>query len=184
VSPEEQAQRRERFRSSLEEHYQRSLTEDDRNNLITDPAQVVPKMMANAHMAIVEATIYGVMQEMPNVVRNYLARDSQQKRDEQEFFSMHKELDNAEGRAAAGRIAAAYLNANPAAKREVAIKEIGALTRQAMGIGVTAPVPMPPPPPSPAAGIGSPTMPTAKKPQGSVLEQFYEDVASEDGRGT
>lgn len=183
----EQNTRREQYRGSLESHYKGLLTEEDNTALLTEPATVLPKLAAEMHMRALESTMSGVMQVIPQMVRDVLKADVQARANEDQFFGKWKELNTPQGKMAVGRIMQTYIAFNPQATRDVVIQEVGAAAMHALGLGgAQVPVPavmQPPPPPPPAgAGSGAPSLPKPAGPAPGSQASFFEEIASE-GRG-
>lgn len=179
---EKQRERRESYRSELTQKYAALLTEEDKANLVIDPASVLPKMAAEMHMRTVEATIHGVLQMLPKAIQDHIDSAQQAQQNTSEFFGRYKELNTPERRITVANVMRTYLMTNPQADRETVMRDVGGTVMYILGLAAAPPQQQTqqifqpaPPPPTPGAGI---TQRTAK-PQEGTMASFFEELTAE-----
>lgn len=128
-----------------------AISPEDAEKLNTEPEIILPKLAANMHLMVTKSLLTAVQGMIPE----YLAMHTQQASVEQEarssFYSVHPELNDPKYEAAVLQVGKMFRAANPTAPREVAIKTIGDMVKQSLGITVPQTVQTSPTPATPAA---------------------------------
>lgn len=130
-----------------------AISPEDAERLQTEPEIVMPKLAANMHMMVTKSLMTAVQGMIPE----YLAMHTQQVSIEQEarnsFYTAHPELNDPKYEAAVMQVGKMFRAANPTAPREVAIKTIGDMVKQSLGISAV---------PTAAAAPSAPAIPAAR----------------------
>lgn len=127
-TPEERdtiiAAAREKALVEVEQQFQ--LTEDEADDLVTDPNKVLPKMMAKVYLDLFTSVMQGMQQQLPNMITNVVKSTEQGNLKRNAFYDAWPQLNKAEHVETVERIGGAYMQMNPKATQEDFIKEVGA----------------------------------------------------------
>jgi hypothetical protein len=124
--------RREELLTELEQSY--AMTEEEGVELLRAPEAVLPKLAAQLQLNIMEQLIQQVAGMMPRVIDNHLGQQKANTANRESFFKEWPDLNKPEYTDTLTRIAMTYRQQNPAAPRERAIKEIGAIAAMTLGV--------------------------------------------------
>lgn len=125
-------QGREKFVDALATTAYR-LSSEDADALIADPAAAVPKMLARAHVNIVQNVLRTIGAQMPHLVGGLLEARKKNAEYEDAFFAKWPQLDRVKDERVIRQLAAAYRTANPAAPSDELIQMVGAQAVVALG---------------------------------------------------
>lgn len=163
------------------------LSAEDADALVADPAVAVPKMLANAHVNIVQNVLRTIGAQMPHLVGGLLEARQRNAEYENAFFTKWPQLDRQKDEPVVRQLAAAYRMANPAASSDELIQMVGAQAVVALG-RIQAQVPVAPAAPSPRqqgfrpAAANSPPAQVQQTPT-NPFEAMAEAMLSEDRGG-
>lgn len=129
-TPEEVAAMRSEYIDQFAERFK--LSEEDAEAFRTEPETVLPKMMAKVHTETVEMMTNIMRANLPQLVRQQLDYAQKSTSVEQQFYSKFADLDTPKGRKMVEQVAKTYRAANPKAKLEEAIEDIGYLAWKKM----------------------------------------------------
>lgn len=123
------------------------LKAEDTEALMADPASVVPKLLARAHINIVQNVLRTVGQQMPHMVGGLLEARKENSAREDAFYAKWPQLNRQTDEGTIRRLAAAYRTANPQASSDELIQMVGAQAVVALGrLQAAAPAAVPPQP--------------------------------------
>lgn len=140
-----------------------ALSEEEVAEIETNPAAVVPQLMAKSHLAAVEASVMAVANLLPQVIRHVVQQDSVTREAEDAFFGQWPALKDDKYRQTLTMIGQTYRSMNPTASREDFIKDVGASAMAALKLGLVAPA-APAMPQAPAAPGITPHAPIGSGP--------------------
>jgi len=127
-TPEERtaaiAEAREKALVEVEQQFQ--LTEDEADDLVSDPNSVLPKMMAKVYLDLFTSVMQGMQQQLPNMITNVVKSEEQVVARKTAFYDAWPQLNKAEHLETIRRVGATYAQMNPKATQEDFIKEVGA----------------------------------------------------------
>lgn len=127
-SPEERAAEFAELRRGAEEELVKTfqLTEEQADNLIENPNEVLPQMMAKLYLDSYASIIQAVQANIPQMIQATMAQTQVEKTAETQFYSEWPQLNKPEYQDTLRRVADSYRVANPKATAEQFIKEVGA----------------------------------------------------------
>lgn len=135
-TPEQQAEALQKVRteqhSKLTDFYK--LSDEDAASMITSPQEVVPNMLANLHMTVLENTLQTLASMIPQMVSQVMETKKANENANEAFFGAWPKLAKAELYAPLGRMISAYRTANPEVPQDQLIKEVGAAAHLAFKI--------------------------------------------------
>lgn len=199
-TPEQQAadlsQIREEQRAKFREAYQ--LTEDQASDIIAKPGEVVPEMLANLHMNVLENTITALAGMIPNMVSQVLRQERAAESANTAFFKTWPALNKQEYYKPLQRMIQTYRTNNPNVAQDQLIQEVGAAAHIAFridpnaGSQPTGQAPATPPAAPSAQGTGAPpanfrpaapggSVPPAPAREKTVWDDLNEQFDAEDG---
>jgi hypothetical protein len=183
ASPEQYQTWRATRVSELEKTY--SINEDDAAALLTEPEVVLPRLMANAHMVVLENAMQAVQAMMPVMMQQIQSHTEMNTRAKSLFTSVNPDLADPQYESAIMQLGQVYRNVNRTAPPEEAARAIGALVRSALGIAqapapaaaqaapqVAAPIPF-----TPARGSGGGML---QRGSDNLYTQLADEFLSED----
>lgn len=109
------------------------MSTEDTEALVTDPASVVPKLLAQAHVNIVQNVLRTVGQQMPHMVGGLLEARQEHVKREDAFYQKWPQLNRQTDERVIRQLAAAYRTANPQASSDELIQMVGAQAVVALG---------------------------------------------------
>jgi hypothetical protein len=179
---------RQAFESRLLQLY--AIDDNTAQEFESNPATVLPKIAAKLHMEVLEASVQGILQALPQVIAQYNVQQEQVKEAESSFFNAWPELNKPEYHPTVLQMSQQWRALNPGASKEEAIANVGALvmlrhqlTRGAQPPQVPQPsVPAPVPPsyrPVAPGSSGGRVTPTQTPVPGS-FESFVDEVIQDD----
>lgn len=115
---------REDARSKLTEQFK--LTEEQADNLISDPNTVLPQLAADLYLDLFDSMMQGLQTQVPAMIQNYQRQQEVRQAADKAFYGAWPQLAKPEYRQVIDRIASTYQQLNPTADAEKAVKEIGA----------------------------------------------------------
>lgn len=200
-TPEQQAEASKKVRmeqhSKLKDYYK--LSDEDAASMVAAPQEVVPDMLANLHMTVLENTMQTIVGMLPQMVSQVVDVARRNEEANKAFFTTWPKLAKQELYAPLERMIGAYRQANPEMPQDQLIKEVGAAAHLAFKIapdempGVGAVVPavdgappaVPVVPVAPAGGFvpavpggGMPITPVKKKDEwGTYNDELDKDEA-------
>jgi hypothetical protein len=184
-----QQQHRQEFESKLTSLY--SMDETTAQEFDTNPAAVLPKIAAKLHIEVLQATVQGVMQALPQVLEQYNGQQAAVKQAEDEFYGAWPELNKPELRQSVREMSRQWRALNPGASKADAIANVGALVMVRHQLSRSAPQqPQQPVTPQPPAMVPSyrPAAPgssggVVKPPQSAApgsFDEFVDEVVRDD----
>lgn len=143
---------KDKFVDILAEHIYKM---DDKlaEQLSVEPDKAVPKLLANAHVNIVQNVLRTVAQQIPAVVNGLLEARRVQTELEDKFYSKWPQLDRVKHDMTVRQLVAAYRQVNPQASTEDIMQMVGAQAILALNLThtVVPPVQQAAPPVQPSA---------------------------------
>jgi len=115
---------RSKAMEELENKFQ--LSEEQADELISDPNKVLPKMMAGLFLEVYENIMGGLRQQLPNMVTQTMTSANDARQSQNKFYNAWPQLNKAEYHETVTRIAKNYQAMNPGVSQEAALKEVGA----------------------------------------------------------
>ena len=135
-TPEQQAEALNKVRmeqhSKLKDYYK--MSEEDAVAIVTSPNEVVPSMLANLHMTVLENTLQTLTSMIPQMVSQVINANKANEDANKAFFDTWPKLAKKELYAPLGRMIQAYRNANPEVPQDQLISEVGAAAHLAFKI--------------------------------------------------
>jgi outer membrane biosynthesis protein TonB len=132
--PQEMQRLRDQWVGQVAQRYQ--LSDEDQNNLITDPNSVLPQLAANLHAQVYEEVLQAVgqmvQQSLPSYLERWSSQREQSRQGEDAFFDKWPELRDHKDRVM--QIAQVYRSVNPQAAMEQFIQDVGVQTWMALGL--------------------------------------------------
>ena len=128
-----------------------AITPEDAEKLNTEPELILPKMAANMHMAVTKSLLTAVQDIIPVMLAQHTQQASVEQEARNSFYSVNPDLNDPKYEAAIFQVGKIFRAANPAAPREVAVKTIGDMVRQALQLTPAQAAPIASPQPAPAA---------------------------------
>ena len=110
------------------------ISDEDAVSMVTSPQEVVPNMLANLHMTVLENTLQTLTSMIPQMVSQVMEQKKANTDANEAFFSAWPKLAKAELYAPLGRMISAYRNNNPEMAQDQLIKEVGAAAHLAFKI--------------------------------------------------
>ena len=182
-TPEQQQQEFVEWRGKAEEalasHY--ALSEEEAEAVRLDPGVALPKLAAKLHLDVTLAAGNAIMQQLPHLMAQQSAQQSQNSANEVEFFDMWPKLKDKKHLETLTRLGLAHRQAHPNATREEFMRDVGASTMVVQRIPFDAPASAPveaalPPAKLVAAAGGAPAQVSTKtNPFASFVEDVLED---------
>jgi hypothetical protein len=164
----ERQKARDTFVASLQDMYK--LDEDTALKVMTEPETVLPQILANLHVTVLDAAVQGVMQQLPRAVQGVLESKQTVDAGKQAFFDKWPQL--AAHEADVLRFGQVYRQLNPEASTEQFIEEVGAQVMVVKRIPFDAVAA-----PAKSAGAGSvPTAPPAPAVPGTGTNRVAKPV--------
>lgn len=164
---------------------QYKLSDEDAAAMITEPEVVLPKIVADLHLKVMENVLTSVQRMVPQMLKQVTSETERETTAKKQFMSINPDLDNPQYEKAIMHFGQTFRSLNPNASPEEAAKAIGALVRAAYGMqapGVAQPqVQAPaaaPAPYVPVRGGGGGQMPVTPSNQfeAFALELMQEDL--------
>lgn len=185
-SNEELQQQRDSYKAELTRAY--TLTQEQADQALTQPEEVLPALAAEIQLRTSEAITRGLLQVLPQIVQQVMKTQEISAKGEEEFFSQFGDLRDEAGRQAVLAIGQAFRQLNPNASKAEFIAKVGLSARVALGRHVdggagapAAPAPnLAPPPPPAAPGGGSQAAVPASGPTNKFTKLFEELLTDED----
>lgn len=129
-----------------------AISAEDAEKLNTEPELILPKLAANMHMSVTKALLTAVQDIIPVALAQHTQQVSVEQEARNSFYAVNPDLNDPKYEAAIFQVGKIFRAANPAAPREVAVKTIGDMVRQALQIApISAPAATPAPQPAPVA---------------------------------
>lgn len=160
------------------------LKAEDAEALVTDPAKLVPQLLARAHVNIVQNVLRTVGQQMPHLVGGLLEARTRHTEQENEFYARWPQLNRQTDEMTVRQLAAAFRTANPNATKDQMIQMVGAQAVVALNrLQAQAPAAPQQPPPRqqgfrPAAASSPPAagvQPTQVNPFAAMAEAMLQE---------
>lgn len=107
--------------------------------LQTEPATVIPLLMAQATMAAMEATTVAFANMLPGAIMQVTEQQSTFKKNEDDFFGAWPALNKPEFRGQLDQAGQLYRQLNPRATKEDFIRAVGGAVAASLGIAAPAP---------------------------------------------
>jgi len=123
---------REMFTQALTESVYK-LSDTEKDELAVDPGTMVPKLMAKAHLNMVQNVLGVIAQQMPVMVNSIIQANAQHAELENAFFSKWPQLDKDKDRQTVMSLAAAFRKAEPNADFNRMVQMVGAQAVVALG---------------------------------------------------
>lgn len=128
LTPEQQAEEvnkvRNEQRQVLVQRYQ--ISDEDAASFITAPNEVVPNMLAELHMSVLESSVQALAGLIPNMVSQVMERQKANTAANDAFFKAWPKLAKDEFQTPLLRMLSAYKISNPEVPQEQLIREVGA----------------------------------------------------------
>lgn len=168
------------LRGRIAEQYQ--LSEEEADLIATDPAKVMPQLMAKAFVDVYEAVFHAVTRQLPTMISSTTNIQHTVKEREQSFYSAHPELQEyiTQHPASTQQLAAIgafWRQQNPDASVEQAIEGIGKMAKVMLGIEAQAATAAPTPAPAPKPKL--PRVPAAAQSGGAPTAPNQPDGADD-----
>lgn len=183
MTQEQYQEARQKAIEDLTKRY--ALTEEDEDNLLTEPGRVLPQLAARVYLDVFDHVTHMFQNLAPNLVRGVLQADTTEKQNEEAFYSEWDQLRPHSD--VVNRVAKAYKESNPGASREQFIREVGATACIALRLPLEGKVETTPkketrptPPPPPAGRGSSPPPPRPTKGTPNVFEEIAQEWEEED----
>jgi hypothetical protein len=90
--PEQARQVLQSWETELEERYQKLLTPEKALQILSDPEKVLPALLKEVHVAAIRDAASMFQQMLPVATQSNMRQMMEAERNEQEFFSEHKDL--------------------------------------------------------------------------------------------
>ena len=189
LSPEEiQRQTQEARTAAMAELTKRyALSEDQRDQILTDPDKLLPEMMGRVYMDVYDGVLRAMGNILPQQFRQMSQAEVVRKEAEDAFFGAHPTLRGHENDIM--RIGQVYNQLNPQATREQWIREVGTQAKVMLRLPLDGqpleqqsepPAARTEPPPKPAApGAPGSRSSAASKPKG-MWDEIVTDIEEED----
>lgn len=156
-----------------------------------DPATVLPNLLAQLHIEILNSAVPAILQQVPQIVQSFNQRQQVQQTTEAKFFEAWPQLNarKSEVLPLISRFGAAFRQTNPQATTDEWIQNVGAMAMVALKVPLEAPAAPTATPAAPAAPAGGyqPAVPGgggpgpgAKPPQLGTFETLAEEFLQED----
>jgi hypothetical protein len=181
AAPVDYAKLRDEYLTEVEQSY--AMTEDEGVELLRAPEKVLPKLAAQVQVNIAEQVIQHIVSMLPQFIDGHVGQQKVSTENRKDFFDAWPDLNKPEYQDTLTRVALTYRHQNPAAPKERAIKEIGAIAAVALGVvpqgNTQAPPSAPPAPPAfrpilPGGG-GAPTVAPSDNPFTALAESWGKD---------
>ena len=160
-----------------------ALNESDAQALLTEPEVVLPKLVAKAHMEVLEASMRAMQAMMPVMMQQVTQHTERNTQAKGLFTQINPDLADPAYEPAILELGSYYRSKNQQASPEEASRAIGALVRAAFGLTRQEQVTVTPPPAQPvvtpfvpARGGGGMSRPAPSNP----FEQLSQEFDSED----
>lgn len=112
--------------SKLSDYYGTHFTEEQAANFMANPQEVVPGMLAQVHLAVLESAVNAIAGMIPNMVSQSLEVKERTKQANSSFFEAWPKLNKPEYQKPLARMIGLYKQNNPEAPLEQLIQEVGA----------------------------------------------------------
>jgi len=113
---------------------QYALSEDDAAALLTTPEEVLPKMAAAVHVAVIKNVLAHLPQILPNLIQQIQQTTGQETKAADEFYAVNPDLKDAQFTDAIKIAGQAFRQLNPTADRATAIAQVGNMVRMSRGL--------------------------------------------------
>lgn len=181
ATPEEYQTWRTAKATELQASY--AISDDDAAALLTEPEVVLPKLMANAHMMVLESSMRAMQAMMPVMMQEYAQTTERNTKAQGLFTSINPDLADPSFEPAIMQLGQVYRKVNPTAGPEEASRAIGALVRSALNITAAPaaaaspaqPAPLRPAPFTPARGGGGGNTPVVENEFTRLANEFLKD---------
>jgi len=160
-----------------------ALNESDAQALLTEPEVVLPKLVAKAHMEVLEASMRAMQAMMPVMMQQVSQHTERNTQAKGLFTQINPDLADPAYEPAILELGSYYRSKNQQASPEEASRAIGALVRAAFGLTRQEQVAITPPPAQPAV---TPFVPArggggiSRPAPSNVYEQLAQEFESED----
>lgn len=160
-----------------------ALNESDAQALLTEPEVVLPKLVAKAHMEVLEASMRAMQAMMPVMMQQVTQHTERNTQAKGLFTQINPDLADPAYEPAILELGSYYRSKNQQASPEEASRAIGALVRAAFGLTRQEQVTVTPSPAQPAV---TPFVPArggggmARPAPSNVFEQLSQEFDSED----
>ena len=134
VDPEKQKQEIEKFSSELQKLY--AISEEDADAILTDPAAVLPRLMANANMIMLKQVgqmMQQFQQNLPNVINQTMVQKSAETERVDALKKAYPELMTDEAVPYVVQAVNTIRQSNPKIKFDALIKKVGPVAHALMG---------------------------------------------------
>lgn len=132
LTEEEVQAQRQQYMESYAEKFK--LSEEEIDELRTEPEKVLPKMLAKVHTETMEYVVNLMRHNLPQMVNQQLQVSKSNADVEEQFFGKFPELKNKKAVKTAERIARAYRQVNPDAPANEVIDQVGFMTWKQLGL--------------------------------------------------
>jgi hypothetical protein len=110
-----------------------SLSDEERDLLVTEPEKVLPQMAARVHLNAVTAVLTQISQRLPAMVLTLMEVQKAHVQAEDQFWNQFPTLNRQTDANTVMTLMKTYRQANPNATQEEAIKQVGAMAVVALG---------------------------------------------------
>lgn len=173
--------------TQLQEQYK--ISDDDASALLTEPEVVLPKLLAEHHVRVMEQVLTSVQQMVPRVLEQHTYAVTREQAAKQQFLAVNSDLADPRFERAIATFGQTFRSLNPNATGEEAARAVGNLVRAAYGMtppnpgvgqppAATPPAQMPTQPFAPVRGGGGGPAPAA--PPQNPFEALALDFLIED----
>lgn len=149
--------------------------------LETNPAEIVPQLMAQAHISAVESSVTAIANMLPAVIKNITEQSRRIEDGEKAFFDKFPALKDERFRAQLGQIGTVYRQMNPQVPADEFITNVGTAAMAAFGLTAAPVLQTPAPTGAPRPRPPLPLAASAPRPVGALAAQGnkFELLASE-----
>ena len=144
---EELVAQRQQIATEIASRY--SFTEEEQEQLQTEPHKVLPWMVGKLYLDVFDGVMGAVMAQVPQLIAYERNLTAERTKNEDRFYTRWPALKGADERKVASLVTA-YRQANPQASLDQIIEHTGAMAHVAMGIPLAPAASTPPPAPSPS----------------------------------
>ncbi len=102
------------------------LTEDQADDLVSDPNSVLPQLLANMYLDLFTNVMQGMHSQLPNMIQGVVSTTERESKQKNAFFTAWPQLNKAEHMKTVKRVGDNYSALNPKASRDDFIREVGA----------------------------------------------------------
>jgi len=172
-------QRREKeFKTNLSKIYSDAIPEDVKDSFLPEQVKVLTEIAATQHVNLLQATVSGIMAQLPQFVDNYMQQRDVVRERERVFYDKWPKLKGHD--ATVRNILSTYLASNANAKLDDVMQQVGAMamiaTRQTMDLAAPAtPAPAGFSPVVPQGGGGGSIRPAQKTTWDDMANEFSQE---------